>query len=198
MALSIIDFYYVAVRIAQSRTATTDYLLDLRFIDPSFTLTRRVPWRWIWAALALTAGAAGAIALWSLSAAATPTRDLATVAAAALSAGAALAYLRVAARFVESVVLYSIHGRAPVLEYRGGLGTLRRLRPFLRRLSAHVQLAAAARRVTKSEQLRDELREHHRLKEDGVLPVETYDASKARILAQHASNAPPRVMGARA
>ncbi len=30
-----------------------------------------------------------------------------------------------------------------------------------------------------------ELREHYRLKEAGVLAGETYDASKARILAQH-------------
>jgi len=96
-----------------------------------------------------------------------------------------VAYAAVAMRFVETIVLYTLNGRAAVLEYRGGPGTLRRLRPFMRKLSAHVQLAAAARRVTKAEHLRDELREHHRLKEGGVLPAATYDSSKARILAQH-------------
>jgi hypothetical protein len=53
------------------------------------------------------------------------------------------------------------------------------------KLGAHVRLAAAARRSTRVEHLRDELREHYRLKEAGVLAGETYDAGKARILAQH-------------
>jgi hypothetical protein len=48
-----------------------------------------------------------------------------------------------------------------------------------------VRLAAAARRSTMAEHLRDELREHYRLKEIGVLADETYDASKVRILARH-------------
>jgi len=48
-----------------------------------------------------------------------------------------------------------------------------------------VRLAAAARLSTRAEHLRDELREHYRLKEAGVLAGETYDTSKARILAQH-------------
>jgi hypothetical protein len=72
-----------------------------------------------------------------------------------------------------------------VLEYRGGAGTLRRIRPFMLKLGAHVRLAAAARRSTRVEHLRAELREHYRLKEAGVLACEAYDAGKARILAQH-------------
>ena len=58
-------------------------------------------------------------------------------------------------------------------------------RPFLRKLAAHVQLAAAARRASMAEHLRDELREHYRLKEAGVLATEIYDACKVRILARH-------------
>jgi hypothetical protein len=81
--------------------------------------------------------------------------------------------------------LHSLHGRGALLEYRGGAGTLRRARPFMRKLAAHVQLAAAARRATMAEHLRDELREHYRLKEAGVLAPGTYDACKRRILARH-------------
>ena len=183
--LSIIDYYYLGVRTAQHAAAPQEYVLDLRFIDPSFALTRRIPWRWIWAAIALTAAAAVACAMWYAAETALGERYLAAPACAALLAGTAVAYLVVAARLVETVTLYSLHGRAALVQYRGGAGTLRKARPFLRKLGAHVQLAAAARRATMAENLRDELREHFRLKEAGVLAVETYDASKIRILARH-------------
>jgi len=50
-----------------------------------------------------------------------------------------------------------------------------------------LRLAADARRPTKAEHLRDEMREHQRLREFGVLSVGDYEVSKARILGQHAS-----------
>ena len=183
--LSIIDYYYLGVRRAQHPAAPLEYVLDLRFIDPSFALQRRIPWQWIWTAVVLTAAAAVTCVLWYAAEMALRERHVAALACAALLAGTALACLQVAARLVETVTLYSLHGRAAVLEYRGGAGTLRRVRPFLRKLAAHVQLAAAARRASMAENLRDELREHYRLKEAGVLAVETYDACKMRILARH-------------
>jgi hypothetical protein len=182
--LSIIDYYYLGVRMDQSAAAPREYVLDLRFIDPSFALTRHIPWRCISAALALTA-AAGVCAVWGAAETALRSRHLAALISAALFASAALAYLAVAARLVETVALHSLHGRAVLFEYRGSAGTLRRVRPFMRKLAAHVQLAAAARRSTRAEHLRDELREHYRLMEAGVLPGETYEACKARILARH-------------
>lgn len=182
--LSIIDYYYLAVCMVQSAAAPQEYVLDLRFVDPAFAMTRRVPWRCIWAALVLTAAAAIAT-MWFAAATQERQRHLAALVSAALAAGAVLAYLAIAARLVETVVLRSVHGRAALLEYRGGAGTLRGARPFMRKLAAHVRLAAAARRATMAEHLRDELREHYRLKEAGVLAAETYDACKTRILARH-------------
>jgi hypothetical protein len=198
LTLSIIDYYYLAVHVGRSETAATEYVLDLRFIDPSFAFTRRIPWRCVWAALALTTAATAASAVWYATDSALRERHLLAQVSAALIAATALTYLAVAVRLLETVALYTLHGRAAVLEYRGGAGTLRRFRPFMRKLAAHVQLAATARRTTRAEHLRDELREHYRLKEDGVLPVETYDASKARILAQHRVTGAPAMSGARA
>jgi hypothetical protein len=57
---------------------------------------------------------------------------------------------------------------------------------FTHKLAAHIQLAIAARRLSEMEHLRDEMREHFRLKEAGVLSQEQYEASKGRILARHA------------
>jgi hypothetical protein len=49
----------------------------------------------------------------------------------------------------------------------------------------------------RSEHLRDEMREHFRLRESGVLSVEEYEASKARILAEHSSAGSPDGLTAR-
>jgi len=168
----------------QSAAAPLEYVLDLRFIDPSFALTRQVPWRCVWAALALTA-AATACAMWDGCETAVQSRHLGALVCAALFAAMTLSYLVVAVRLVETVALHSLHGGAALLEYQGGAGTLRRVGPFMRKLAAHVQLAAAARRSTRAEHLRDELREHYRLKEAGVLAGESYETCKARILARH-------------
>lgn len=182
--LSIIDYYYLGVCMVRSLGPPQEYVLDLRFVDPSFVLSRHVPWRWIGAALALTAISA-ACAMSDSVGALLLARHVAAPAYAALLASTALAYWLAATRLVETVSLHSINGRAALLEYRGGAGTLHRLRPFLVKLAAHVQLAAAARRASMAEHLRDELREHYRLKEAGVLAAETYDACKRRVLARH-------------
>ncbi len=181
LSLSIIDYYYLAVRVGRNNRPH-DYVLDLRFVDSSIALTRHVPWRWILGASVLAASAAATA--WYATVLA-PKWSYAATLSATLLALTTCACLVVVFRLVETLALRSIHGRATVLVYRGGPGTLRAVRPFMRKLAAHIRLAAAARRPTKAEHLRDELREHHRLKEAGVLQQEVYDASKALILAQH-------------
>jgi hypothetical protein len=53
-------------------------------------------------------------------------------------------------------------------------------------LSAHLRIAVAARRPAKALHLRDEMREHARLHEAGVISKVEYEGGKARILAAHA------------
>jgi hypothetical protein len=85
-------------------------------------------------------------------------------------------------RTTETVSLFSTHGAARLQECTGGLGTFHVFRPFMAKLAAHIRLASAARRRTKTEHLRDEMREHLRLKEIGVLPAGEYETAKVRIL----------------
>ena len=47
------------------------------------------------------------------------------------------------------------------------------------------------------EHLRDEMREHFRLRKHGVLSAEEYEASKARILAEHSPADSPDGLTAR-
>ena len=78
-----------------------------------------------------------------------------------------------------------------MLEWKGGLGTFHVFRRFMAQLAAHVRLASGARRRTKAEHLRDEMREYLRLKEIGVLSAGEYETAKVRILEQHSPAAPP-------
>ncbi|MGH8276067.1 MAG: hypothetical protein ACRETH_05165 [Steroidobacteraceae bacterium] len=89
-------------------------------------------------------------------------------------------------RTTETLGIYSVDGQARLLEFTGGLGTFRAFRPFMLKLAAHLRIAVAARRSSRAGHLRDEMREHFRLKEAGVLSNEEYEESKMRILGAHA------------
>lgn len=190
LQLEIIDYYYLAVR-TRSPYTELEYVLDLRFIDAAPHVARHVAWRWIAASLG---GVALATAIVRSDFPATPWWHHYGL---ALSGGAlaiwVLATWIAAYRSTETVHLSSMHGEATLLEFTGGLGTRRVLRQFIAKLAAHIHLASAARRRTRAEHLRDEMREHARLRDIGVLSADEYESSKARILARHA---PPPHAGA--
>ncbi len=189
LELEIIDYYYLCVR-SHSRTGLLEYVLDLRFVDAPRRF-RHISWRWISFSLVLVVLASGIAA--KIDPSATPWRQHdwrpACVAAIVVWAFATLIGVY---RTTETVCLLSTHGAARLLECTGGLGTLRGLQRFMVKLAAHIRLASGARRPTKAEHLRDEMREHLRLKEIGVLSAGQYETAKVRILDQHsrAAHAP--------
>ena len=184
LELTLIDYYYLAVRMRRSRSLL-EYVLDLRYLDASFLGSRHIPWKSIIATLAMAAAAifglrqvlSSTALLWG------PHRLLLCTGTLVLTACAVLVC---AWRTTETFCLRSLHGGAALLEFTGGLDTHRSLRKFARKLAAHLQLAAADRKSSRAEHLRDEMREHFRLRQAGVLSQEQYEASKARLLAQHA------------
>jgi len=183
--LEVIDYYFLSVRIWRARALESEYVLDLRFIDVEPRRSRHIAWRWIGATLSLAALLTLAL-WWDFHSSSMPWSLSERLAAYAIVLALTLvAGLVSLFRTTESWALRSLHGRAEVLECTGGLGTLRAIRPFAAKLVAHVRLATAARRPSKSEHLRDEMREHFRLKESGVLNGEAYEASKMRILGTH-------------
>jgi hypothetical protein len=179
--LEIIDYYYLCVR-SLAGARTLEFSLDLRFARaPQFA--RHIAWKWMAASLALIVVAA-LLALAMHTSAWWRTEWLpVSLVVAAVWAGTTFVGLY---RTTETMSLRSTYGGARLLEYTGGLGTFRALRPFTAKLMAHIRLASAARRHIKAEHLRDEMREHQRLRELGVLSVGDYEVSKARILGQHA------------
>ena len=188
LQLQIIDYYYLSVRL-HSRSVPLEYVLDLRFVDAPRRL-RHISWRWITFSLILIALASGIA--WQIDPSATPWRQNdwlpVWVTAVVLWAFATLVGVY---RTTETVSLFSIHGAARLLECTGGLGTFHILRRFMVKLAAHIRLASGARRRTKGEHLRDEMREHVRLKEIGVLSAREYETAKVRILNQHSPAAQP-------
>ncbi|TLZ34457.1 MAG: hypothetical protein E6K24_15000 [Gammaproteobacteria bacterium] len=190
LQLEIIDYYYLSVR-SRSPSGELGYVLDLRFVAAPPRVARHVARRWINASLVLLALAAG-MAAWIRSSA-TPWWQHGWLRACAAVTGMwVLATVIAAYRTTDTVRLYSAHGAVRVLEFTGGMGTFRALRPFLARLVAHIRLAVAARRRTRAEHLRDEMREHGRLRDVGVLSAEEYEAGKMRILAHHTPATPAR------
>jgi len=189
LQLEIIDYYYLSVR-SHSRSILLEYVLDLRFVDAPRRL-RHIAWRWTTFSLLLIALAS--VIASQIDSSATPwwQHDWLLPVCVTVIVVWPFATLVAVYRTTETVSLFSTHGRARLLECTGGLGTFRVLRPFMAKLAAHIRLASAARRPTKAEHLRDEMREHLRLKEIGVLPAEEYETAKARILEQHSPAAQP-------
>jgi len=185
--LEIIDYYYLAVR-SRSGSTHLEYVLDLRFIAAP-RVSRHVSWRWIAAFLLLTSLACAAVRF-GTPAPAWWQRHSLGFSAAAIGAWAVVLLVAVY-RTTETVRLFSTGGAAEVLEFTGELGTLRGLRRFMTKVAAHVQLAAAARRGTRAEHLRDEMREHARLKELGVLCGAEYESAKSRILGKYPATVRP-------
>jgi hypothetical protein len=190
LQLEIIDYYFLSVRL-HSRSIPLEYVLDLRFVDAP-RLLRHISWRWIIFSLVFIASATGAAALFHPLATPWWQRDGLAVGVSVVGAWA-FATLVGVYRTTETFSLFSIYGAARMLECTGGLGTFQVSRRFMAALSAHIRLASGARRRTKAEHLRDEMREHLRLKEIGVLPAGEYESAKVRILDQHSPVAPPPV-----
>lgn len=184
LALDIFDYYYLAVSTMRPRSAPRQFALDLRFVDPSTRRNRHIPWRWLQGALGLTA--LSALGVWFLGSSPLPWWQNGWLwAFALLFTGTACAVLLCLYRTTETVALYSLTGRARLLEFTGGLGTFRAMHSFETKLAAHIRAAIAARGHTKAQRLRGEMREHFRLQELAVLSAQEYEDSKARILRSH-------------
>lgn len=185
LQLEIIDLYYLSVKIRRARAPALEYVLDLRFVDPTLHSSRHIAWRSIVAASTLAVTACVGLCsvnslpqLWKLD------WPLVSTGLFGLTASALLMCVY---RTTETLSLRSTHGHARLLQFTGQIGMLKALRPFITKLGAHMRIAMAARRATRMEHLRDEMREHFRLKEIGVLADAEYEACKTRILAAHAA-----------
>lgn len=169
--LSLRADHQLVVRTLRRRRPARKYSLDLRFVAAEPVIRRRIAW--------ISWGAAAALVALGVSGEAVLLPTIGCLVAAPC-AGLIGWY-----RTRENIELHSIHGAAPLAEITGGLGCSRSLASFMAELGRRIE--AARSQVTQSKQqfLRDEMREHHRLWSEGVLPDAVYDAGKRRILRAH-------------
>jgi hypothetical protein len=127
-------------------------------------------------------GAGGVWATWTDAARWSSPIFLSALVTLVASGGAIAMFLR---RTVESLEFVSQHGGSTLLSVVGGIGSARAGKRFFIELIRSINAAKTLRPQERPQLLRDEMREHHRLRELGVLSEQQYEQSKARILASH-------------
>jgi len=183
--VAILEEHFVAVHTQRAHAAPLDYLIDLRFLDPRPARIRRIAWTWLSSGLALLTLGVLAMALAPHSLPAfllSPQFGVGLV----LMLGMLGALLRFTRVTTESLRFVSEHGGAVLIDITGAIGSTRRGKRFFVELIKNIRAAKQARPQPKAQRLRDEMREHHRLRELQVLSEADYEAGKARILKAHA------------
>jgi hypothetical protein len=152
--------------------------LDLRYLDPAPTTSRHYPVQLLKVALgcsgvALISGALAAFGVWSRA-----TVPLAVVASFAIvTTLLCFVYLS-----HEKICFYTLHGRAKALQLGAGLGYIRRFKKLIPDLVQSIESAADSIGEDTIVYLRSEMREHYRLRGDGILSHTECSDSTERIL----------------
>lgn len=182
-ALFVHDGHFLSVRSTRPGGRSSQYQFDLRFTDPTPIRRRTTSWRWLGSTVCLAlvgalAGSLGTVLDGSLP-------GLHWIIAALASIACAASLVVTCRRTTESLALHSNHGRVALVELVAGVGRTCGATGFVAELGRHIQSARLARPRERRQELRDEMREHHRLHSIGVLTDSEYAASKAKILAAH-------------
>ncbi len=171
---------YVKVAERSGKKTGGSFFLDLRFVDPVPRIER------VFAArsflVALGCGATAALAGFLL-------RFEALYAFAAPALGAVVLAAAIALYFgvyrtYEATEFRTLHGRVVVLRLLANFGSIKRFRAFVPVLSEAIEAAVERIGADTSAYLRGEMREHYRLRGEGVLDSDTCAAGTGRILAQ--------------
>ncbi|HEX7013847.1 MAG TPA: hypothetical protein VF161_13915 [Steroidobacteraceae bacterium] len=179
--LAILEEHFLSVRTVRPHEPARSYEIDLRFANPRPVRVRHISWFWLILSVAL-ASLAGS-ALWFLGVQRTSWSILLTAALTLLaSIGAFFMFLR---RTTESLEFRSAHGEVTLVSVTGGIGSARAGKRFFIELIKNINAAKVARPQPRQQFLRDEMREHYRLRELEVLTEQQYEQGKARILAAH-------------
>lgn len=157
------------------------YQLDCAFLDPNPVRRLRIDW-WC-AGMCLVLLTALAVLTWQaphLSVA----KHVVWISGSLLLLGASLSLGICLFRSRDRVVFYTRHGRAPLLKLLNRNPTATQLQDFVSDISRRIE-QARANQDGKAEFLSAELREHRRLKDQGILTAQAYEVVKMRLLRAH-------------
>lgn len=166
------------IEVQRRAKAPTHHRIDLRYLDPVPKMQRHHAIR------LLQAGAVGggltalfsipAIFGWFTGFSIPATVVLATVTFAILFVAFYLSH--------EKITFQTLHGRAQAIRFGAGLGTIRRFRKLVPHLVEAIADAAETITDETAVYLRAEMREHYRLRNDGILSEAECAESTGRIL----------------
>jgi hypothetical protein len=177
--ITVFEEGYAEITQHAARNSGAPFRLDLRYLDPIPSITHVVATRVWWTAAGCGAVALGAFALAYFAALGALAVSFGLGATAAASVAAAIA-LR---RSHETIEFFTLHGRARVLVLVANFGAIKPFRAFVPELSRAIEELAEEITGDTSSFLRAEMREHYRLRGDGVLSVGSCAESTGRILA---------------
>ena len=182
--LRILQDHFLGVQYQRPRQPPRKFTFDLRFANPRPVRVRNVAWVCLGLAIACCLATAAAFAWAGIAAATFRPHPGFIVGIVGTLATLALLYLFLR-RTTESLQFTSVHGNAVLIDLVGGIGAAKAGKHFIVELIRNIAAAKLARSQPPAQFLRDEMREHHRLRELNVIGQEEYEASKARILAAH-------------
>jgi len=155
-------------------------LINLKFVDPTPNVQKYLAKK----SLGLAAGFATLGIVNSLLALFSIWQNVTIVTAACAFVGMLVAFAVFMYRTQERFVFHTRNGRAPVILLLATLGSFRKCRRFIPQLSDAINDAQAHEKKIKEQLLREEMREHYRLTETGVLSKDVCSTSTQKILDQ--------------
>jgi hypothetical protein len=175
--LTLFEGGWLSARQRRRNTPGEAQLLNLKYLDHEPVVSRYVAKRTLYltVGLAILALVAGFLAYASV------LPSVMGPVAVALLVGSAGAFAVCAYRTQKRVVFSTIHGRAPVLQLLGTLGSFQSLRRIVPEISLAIN-EARMRKGKREDQLRGEMREHYRLRESNIIDQQTCSDSTQRIL----------------
>ena len=171
---------YLRVREWQRKKRVRDYLLSLRFMGTDTTVTRKLPMRVLYVA----AGFAGFGALSWLIAWLSTWNAFFIPAAVVGVAGTLIASMLFLYLAHEKTMFSTASGDAVALTLRGTADSFKRCRAMIPEIRRAIEQAQAKNIQDRSDYLRQEMREHYRLREYGVIDHDVCSEATRRILSE--------------
>jgi len=170
---------FVRVREWQRKKKLRDYLLGLRFLDTEVTVTRKIPMRVLQAA-----GGFAALGVLCMLVSWLTTWDAIFIPAAVFGATGALICTMLFLYLAHEKTMFSTSaGNATVLTLLGTADSFKRCRNITPEIVRAIVEAQANNIQNRSDYLRQEMREHYRLREYGVIDHNDCSEATRRILA---------------
>jgi hypothetical protein len=167
------------IEVVRRGNRQTHHRIDLRYLDAAPTIERFYPFKLL-KATGIAAGVTALVAIPAL----VGWFSAYTVPAALVASG-----ITATAGFIafytshEKITFQTLHGRAETIRFGAGLGTIRRFRKLVPKLVEAIGDSAESVTDDTAIYLRSEMREHYRLRSDGVLTEQECADSTGRILA---------------